>query len=96
MSRPHPAHLPIAVPDGATDVVASGPRPFVTRVEHTAADGVRHRWQARAHRKAQPTAGAGRRRLSWWIVLLFAVGSTCFRVGPVPADASAVGGGPRR
>jgi hypothetical protein len=31
------------------------------------------------------------RALTWWIGLLFAAGSTCFVVGPIPAYANAVG-----
>lgn len=81
-------HLPIDVPPGATDVVVSGPRPFVTSVSYQAADGHRVLWQARAHRREQPP---GRRGLTWWIGLLFAIGSTGFVLGPVPAYASAVG-----
>ena len=30
--------------------------------------------------------------LTWWIGLLFAIGSACFVLGPVPAYAAAVGG----
>jgi hypothetical protein len=85
-------HLPVEVPGGASDVVTSGPRPFVTSVAYTTADGSRVRWQARAHRRAQPAADSGRRGLTWWIGLLFAVGSACFVLGPVPAYANAVGG----
>jgi hypothetical protein len=35
---------------------------------------------------------SGRRTLTWWIGLLFVIGSTCFLVGPIPVYASAVGG----
>lgn len=38
-------------------------------------------------RKAQ----VRRRGLTWWIGLLFAIGSTCFVLGPLPPYASAVG-----
>ncbi len=72
-------------------MVTSGPRPFVTRVEYTTASGSRVHWQARSHRKAQ-LLGSGRRGLTWWIGLLFAIGSSCFVLGPIPAYSTAVGG----
>jgi hypothetical protein len=77
--------LPIRVPADATDVTTGGPRPFVTRVRYVRSDGRVVHWQARAHRKAH---GRG---LTWWTALLFAVGSVCFVVGPLPAYAEAVG-----
>jgi len=80
--------LPVQVPVGATDLVTEGPRPFVTGVRYTSPDGRLVRWEARAHRRAvQP----GRRGMTWWIGLLFVIGSSCFVVGPVPAYAHAVG-----
>jgi hypothetical protein len=82
-----PSHLPIEVPGDASEVVTSGPRPFITAVSYTQPDGRRVSWQARRHRRAQ----AGRRGLTWWIGLLFAVGSVCFTVGPIPAYADWVG-----
>ncbi len=84
-----PARLPVDVPDDATDVVVRGPRPFVTEVRYSLPDGSVVRWQARQHRKA---ADVSHRGLTWWIGLLFAIGSTCFVLGPIPAYASAVGG----
>jgi len=78
---------PIPVPPEASDVVISGPRPFVTSVEYSMPDGHRVTWTARRHRK-----GIGRGRgLTWVIGVLFAVGSTCFVLGPIPAYASLVG-----
>lgn len=76
--------LPVEIPDGATDVRVQGPRPFVTGVEYRL-DGRWVRWEARRERKAAD------RGLTWWIGLLFAVGSTCFVVGPIPWYAEAVG-----
>lgn len=84
-----PARLPVDVPDDATDVVVRGPRPFVTEVRYTLPDGRNVRWQARQHRKS---ADASRRGLTWWIGLLFVIGSACFVLGPIPAYESAVGG----
>jgi hypothetical protein len=79
--------LPIRVPKDATDVVRSGPRPFVTEVEYSLPDGRRVRWTARRHRK-----GLGRgRSLTWVIATLFVIGSTCFVLGPFPWYVEAVG-----
>ena len=81
--------LPIRVPADAREVTTEGPGPFVTAVRYVRSDGRRVRWTARGHRKA---AHAGHPRgLTWWIGLLFAIGSGCFVVGPVPAYAEAVG-----
>src|SRR3954454_3108423 len=78
-------------PADATEQVVRGPGGFVTAVDYRRSDGRTVRWEARAARKAQSAAGR-RRGLTWWTGLLFAVGSTCFVVGPVPAYADAVGG----
>jgi hypothetical protein len=77
----------VAVPADATDVQVRGPRPFVTRIGYRTAQGEAVLWSARPHRKADP-AGRG---LTWWIGCLFAIGSTCFLLGPIPAYADAVG-----
>ncbi len=75
------------IPSGATEVVRSGPQPFVTAVTYSLPGGGRVRWRARAHRK-----GIGRGRgLTPVIGVLFAVGSTCFVLGPLPFYAAAVG-----
>jgi len=68
-------------------VVVDGPAPFVTDVRYSLPDGRSVHWQARRQRKA----ATGARGLTWWIGLLFAVGSACFVVGPIPAYAEAVG-----
>lgn len=80
------ARLPVVLPEGASHLVTAGPRPFVTMLEYTTPAGGRVRWQARAHRRAQVDRG-----LTWWIGLLFVVGSTCFILGPIPAYAETVG-----
>jgi hypothetical protein len=59
----------------------------VTAISYRDADGNLVRWSAREHRKAE----GDRRGLTWWIGLLFAIGSTCFVVGPIPAYEQAVG-----
>ncbi|MEV6269399.1 hypothetical protein AB0L64_19665 [Kribbella sp. NPDC051936] len=81
--------LPVDVPPDATDLVVEGPRPFVTRVQYRRADGRVVRWEARARRKAAGARGFG---TTWWAGLLFAIGSACFVVGPIPEYAQAVGG----
>jgi hypothetical protein len=80
-------HLPIRVPSEATDVEVAGPRPFVTTVSYVMPGGEQVRWHARRHRKR---VGGGR-RLTWLIGLLFAIGSACFVLGPLPLYATAVG-----
>lgn len=78
---------PPAIPAGASEASLSGPRPFLTHVRYRLPDGAVVEWSARAHRRAD----SGPRGLTWWIGLLFAVGSACFLVGPIPAYADAVG-----
>ncbi len=87
--EPRGAHQPIRVPPGAKDVDRTGPSPFITSVEYTVPDGGRVRWMARQHRKGL----GGGRGLTWWIGLLFAIGSACFVLGPLPLYADAVGPG---
>jgi hypothetical protein len=78
---------PIQIPAGATEVEVSGPRPFLTRIRYRTADGALVDWAARRHRRTDPRT----RGLTFWIGLLFAVGSVCFLVAPVPAFADWAG-----
>jgi hypothetical protein len=87
LSRARRIPLPIEVPPDATDVRVTGPRPFVTRVHYRGADGQVVDWSARSHRKTD----AASRGLTWWIGLLFTIGSACFAIGPIPAFETAVG-----
>ena len=87
MTRARRIPLPVEVPPDATDVQVNGPRPFVTRVHYRAADGHVVDWSARRHRKSDESS----RGLTWWIGLLFAIGSACFLVGPIPTFEDAVG-----
>jgi hypothetical protein len=80
---------PPGIPADATDLVVRGPRPFVTSIEYRRPGGRIVRWEARAARRSRAAGSAG--RLTWWTGLLFAIGSACFVVGPVPAYADAVG-----
>jgi YrhK-like protein len=64
-------------------------------------DGTSASWSSRVHRKhASKLSRPGRtgvwwapRRASWWIGVLFAIGSTCFLVGPFPGFEQLVGSG---
>jgi hypothetical protein len=71
--------------------------PFVTFVERERPDGRVARWESRRHRKhLEAAASAGStwwspKARGWWIAVLFAVGSSLFALGTVPAYADAVG-----
>ena len=73
--------------------------PFATHVTWERPDGGEVSWSSRIHRKhASRLSRGGRggiwwapRRASWWIGVLFAVGATCFMVGPLPGFAELVG-----
>jgi len=79
------ARSPAFIPADATDVVTSGPRPFLSAVAYSLPDGRHVQWRSRRDRKA------AHRGLTWRIGLLFAVGSICFVLGPLPGYVSAVG-----
>lgn len=79
--------LPIVLPAGAHDIEVGGPRPFVTDIAYTTADGQRVHWQSRPHRRET----TDRRGLTWWIGLIFAIGSACFALGPLPPFVHLVG-----
>jgi hypothetical protein len=68
--------------------------PFTTHVRFRTPDGDVVDWSSRAHRK-RGAAGEdiwwAPRRLSWWIGVLFAIGSLCFTVGPLPGFVEWVG-----
>jgi hypothetical protein len=83
------------------DWVRADPRglgPFVTRESFLAPDGSAVEWSSRAHRKQAGRFDAGRgstwwapTAMGWWIGVLFAVGSICFTIGPVPGFVDLVG-----
>ena len=88
-------------PEGWTRVRADGPGPFVTTEVFRRPDGTEVRWQSRAHRKGaparEPPTGAAQervwwrpRRRSWWMAVLFALGSACFLAGGIASQS----GGP--
>lgn len=71
---------------------------FVTREVFTRPDGAEVTWSSREHRKQAGPYDAGRgstwwapTALGWWIGVLFAIGATCFAIGPFPGYADAVG-----
>ena len=88
-------------PKGWTVVSRREAGPFTTRVEYRKPDGEVVVWESRFHRKHASTlsrAGARRasslwapRLASWWIGVLFAIGSACFFVGPFPGFIDLVG-----
>lgn len=88
MTTTRRGRLPVAIPSDAEQVEVSGPSPFATLIRYRTPDGNRVTWSARRHRRAHGSA----RGLTWWIGLLFAIGSTCFVIGPLPWYLSAVGG----
>ena len=88
-------------PVGWTVAARRSVGPFLTDVTWESADGRVAAWSSRHHRKhasklSRPD-GEGvwwaPRRASWWIGVLFAVGSTCFFIGPFPGFVELVGSG---
>jgi len=74
--------------------------PFTTHVTYRRTDGTTIEWSSRSHRKnASRLSRAGGKggvwwaphRASWWIGVLFAIGASCFLVGPLPGFVQAVG-----
>jgi hypothetical protein len=84
------------VPSGWERMRSSGPGRFVSAEVIRAPDGTEVHWHSRAHRKRQPieTSASGARervwwrphKRSWWMSVLFAVGSTCFLVAALAAQ----------
>jgi hypothetical protein len=88
----------LEAPEGWARREAQGPGPFVTRETFIRPDGSQVTWTSREHRKQAGPFDAGRgstwwapRALGWWIGLLFAIGATCFTVGPFPGYVDLVG-----
>ncbi len=87
----------VDLPEGWERVGADGPGPFVTSELLRRPDGTLVRWRSRISRRrggasgltaAEPGRGVWWRpdRLSWWIGVLFAVGSSCFAVASIAAQ----------
>ena len=82
---PRPAetrHGFLELPPGWRRRQARGPGPFVTTETFEAPDGTLVRWRSRAHRKHRPDPHGGvwwrPDSASWWIAVLFGLGSLCF------------------
>jgi hypothetical protein len=87
----------VELPEGWERVSSDGPGPFVTTELLRRPDGSLVQWHSRAHRKglgdpadggAEARAGGERvwwhpGRRSWWMAILFAIGSLCFVVAAV-------------
>ena len=87
-------------PEGWTVVARRTAGPFTTRVEYRTGSGATEVWSSRFHRKhasmLSRADGRGSRwwaphRASWWIGLLYAIGSLCFVLGPLPGFIQLVG-----
>jgi hypothetical protein len=87
-------------PTGWTTVERRSIGPFTTHVTYRQSDGSTVEWSSRGHRKHASLLSRARRRelvhwaphrASWWIAVLFAIGSTCFLVAPIPAFLRLVG-----
>ena len=82
------------LPEGWERVAADGPGPFVTSEVLRAPDGSLVRWRSRLHRKGAPGRVHGvwwrPDRVSWWIGLLFAIGSACFALAAIVSQWASV------
>jgi hypothetical protein len=85
-------------PPGWTEVHRRHLGPFTTHVTYRRDDGGMAEWSSRAHRKGaslvsrQDRSGWwAPRRASWWIAVLFIIGSACFAIGPFPGFVQLVG-----
>jgi hypothetical protein len=90
-------------PEGWTPVARRAVGPFTTHLTFRRPDGGTTMWSSRAHRKhasrLSRVTPENRRvwwapeRASWWIGILFAIGSTCFLIAPFPGFVELVGSG---
>lgn len=87
-------------PEGWTVVTRRSAGPFTTRVEYRTPSGATEVWSSRGHRKHSSRLsrddGRGSKwwaphRATWWIGVLFAIGSVCFLLGPLPGFIQVVG-----
>lgn len=89
----------VELPEGWSRHDGRGLGPFVTREVFQRVDGTRVVWESRWHRK-HPSGAIARSTwwapaaISWWIGVLFALGSACFAAGSLPPFAVAVGTNP--
>lgn len=90
-----------STPEGWAVVDRRSAGPFTTSVTYEHPDGRQLEWSSRRHRKHASRLSRVRarrehvwwapHRASWWISVLFVVGSTCFLVAPLPAFLELVG-----
>jgi hypothetical protein len=88
-------------PAGWTPVGRRSIGPFTTHITYQQLDGSVVSWSSRGHRKHASLLSRVRRRrehvheaarhASWWIGILFAAGSVCFLVAPIPWFLNLVG-----
>jgi hypothetical protein len=88
-------------PSGWTVATRRSVGPFATHVTWRRPEGSLVDWSSRAHRKhasrISRTSPDDQRvwwapqRASWWIGVLFAIGATCFAIGPLPGFVEWVG-----
>jgi hypothetical protein len=79
-------------PAEAQIVGRRGLGPFVTFLEYQRPDGLVQKWESRRQRKSRTgTIWWAPRSRSWWIGILFAMGSILFALGAVPGYAQVVG-----
>jgi hypothetical protein len=85
-------------PPGWTAVDRRHTGRFTTHVKFLREDGGTTEWHSRAHRKGASLlsrpGGSGwwaPARASWWIAVLFIIGSACFAIGPFPGFVQLVG-----
>jgi hypothetical protein len=87
----------VGVPEGWAVEARDRVGPFVTREVYRLPDGTVRRWNSRRHRKQRDERAArawwAPRSLSWWISVLFMIGSTLFGLGTFPPYANAVDAG---
>lgn len=88
-------------PQGWTVLDRRSVGPFTTAVTYAHPDGSTVHWSSRAHRKHASRLSRVRlrhdnawwapHRASWWVAVLFILGSVCFAVAPLPFFVEQVG-----
>ena len=82
------------VPEGWERTTTHSVGPFVTEETLRGPDGSVVTWHSRSRRKGRKASDRARsgwwqpRRMSWWIAVLFAIGSSCFLVAAVACQVS--------
>ena len=80
----------VNLPEGWERVSADGPGPFVTSEVFRRPDGTEVRWESRDHRKISrhdtDSVWWRPRSRSWWMAVLFSLGSLCFVAGGIASQ----------